>query len=176
MALMSGLCAILNNFESSIVSFVWHSGRHRANYQKQRELEAFLIWPGIVVAAFGRNSTSPRAIRCVAHLIAPFLSNYFTSSLHPSQFTKSLFITWCFHNRSMFCLCRAAKDGLLHFCICFSPEDLKEMCLSALANLTWQSRTQDEHPKTMFSKDKVGVHCHSCSSWHSVCFEARGRI
>lgn len=29
------------------------------------------------------------------------------------------------------------------------------MCLSALANLTWQSRTQDEHPKTMFSKDKV---------------------
>lgn len=33
--------------------------------------------------------------------------------------------------------------------------DLKEMCLSALANLTWQSRTQDEHPKTMFSKDKV---------------------
>lgn len=36
---------------------------------------------------------------------------------------------------------------------CFS--DLKEMCLSALANLTWQSRTQDEHPKTMFSKDKV---------------------
>ncbi|PKU28459.1 set1 ash2 histone methyltransferase complex subunit ash2 isoform x2 [Limosa lapponica baueri] len=28
------------------------------------------------------------------------------------------------------------------------------MCLSALANLTWQSRTQDEHPKTMFSKDK----------------------
>jgi hypothetical protein len=35
--------------------------------------------------------------------------------------------------------------------------DLKEMCLSALANLTWQSRTQDEHPKTMFSKDKVGM-------------------
>ncbi|KAG8141356.1 hypothetical protein E2320_006984 [Naja naja] len=33
-------------------------------------------------------------------------------------------------------------------------KDLKEMCLSALANLTWQSRTQDEHPKTMFSKDK----------------------
>ncbi|PKU29222.1 set1 ash2 histone methyltransferase complex subunit hypothetical protein [Limosa lapponica baueri] len=33
-------------------------------------------------------------------------------------------------------------------------DDLKEMCLSALANLTWQSRTQDEHPKTMFSKDK----------------------
>ncbi|NXX29650.1 ASH2L methyltransferase, partial [Nicator chloris] len=33
--------------------------------------------------------------------------------------------------------------------------NLKEMCLSALANLTWQSRTQDEHPKTMFSKDKV---------------------
>uniref|UniRef100_A0A8C5SQV7 Set1/Ash2 histone methyltransferase complex subunit ASH2 n=1 Tax=Laticauda laticaudata TaxID=8630 RepID=A0A8C5SQV7_LATLA len=32
--------------------------------------------------------------------------------------------------------------------------NLKEMCLSALANLTWQSRTQDEHPKTMFSKDK----------------------
>ncbi|KAJ7305142.1 hypothetical protein JRQ81_011024 [Phrynocephalus forsythii] len=32
--------------------------------------------------------------------------------------------------------------------------NLKEMCLSALANLTWQSRFQDEHPKTMFSKDK----------------------
>ncbi|XP_054854460.1 set1/Ash2 histone methyltransferase complex subunit ASH2 isoform X1 [Eublepharis macularius] len=32
--------------------------------------------------------------------------------------------------------------------------NLKEMCLSSLANLTWQSRTQDEHPKTMFSKDK----------------------
>ncbi|KAA8579200.1 hypothetical protein FQN60_000022 [Etheostoma spectabile] len=29
-----------------------------------------------------------------------------------------------------------------------------EMCLTALANLTWRSRTQDEHPKTMFSKDK----------------------
>lgn len=37
----------------------------------------------------------------------------------------------------------------------FCCSDLKEMCLSALANLTWQSRTQDEHPKTMFSKDKV---------------------
>uniref|UniRef100_A0A7M4E093 ASH2 like, histone lysine methyltransferase complex subunit n=1 Tax=Crocodylus porosus TaxID=8502 RepID=A0A7M4E093_CROPO len=37
-----------------------------------------------------------------------------------------------------------------HLCL----HDLKEMCLSALANLTWQSRTQDEHPKTMFSKDK----------------------
>lgn len=33
--------------------------------------------------------------------------------------------------------------------------DLKEMCLTALANLTWSSRTQEEHPKTMFSKDKV---------------------
>ncbi|XP_061886782.1 set1/Ash2 histone methyltransferase complex subunit ASH2 isoform X2 [Entelurus aequoreus] len=32
--------------------------------------------------------------------------------------------------------------------------NLKEMCLTALANLTWRSRTQDEHPKTMFSKDK----------------------
>ncbi|XP_069069542.1 set1/Ash2 histone methyltransferase complex subunit ASH2 isoform X1 [Pleurodeles waltl] len=32
--------------------------------------------------------------------------------------------------------------------------NLKEMCLTALANLTWQSRTQEEHPKTMFSKDK----------------------
>lgn len=29
------------------------------------------------------------------------------------------------------------------------------MCLTALANLTWRSRTQEEHPKTMFSKDKV---------------------
>ncbi|GCB79778.1 hypothetical protein scyTo_0017008, partial [Scyliorhinus torazame] len=34
------------------------------------------------------------------------------------------------------------------------PADLKEMCLTGLANLTWRSRTQDEHPKTMFSKDK----------------------
>ncbi|XP_072227724.1 set1/Ash2 histone methyltransferase complex subunit ASH2 isoform X2 [Leuresthes tenuis] len=32
--------------------------------------------------------------------------------------------------------------------------NLKEMCLTALANLTWRSRTKDEHPKTMFSKDK----------------------
>ncbi|KAF3848558.1 hypothetical protein F7725_015055 [Dissostichus mawsoni] len=32
--------------------------------------------------------------------------------------------------------------------------DLKEMCLTALANLTWRSRTQDEHPKTMFPKEK----------------------
>uniref|UniRef100_A0A4W5MGY7 Set1/Ash2 histone methyltransferase complex subunit ASH2 n=1 Tax=Hucho hucho TaxID=62062 RepID=A0A4W5MGY7_9TELE len=32
--------------------------------------------------------------------------------------------------------------------------NLKEMCLTALANLTWSSRTQEEHPKTMFSKDK----------------------
>ncbi|KAM3599948.1 uncharacterized protein V6R79_014273 [Siganus canaliculatus] len=32
--------------------------------------------------------------------------------------------------------------------------NLKEMCLTALANLTWRSRTQDEHAKTMFSKDK----------------------
>ncbi|XP_031730977.1 set1/Ash2 histone methyltransferase complex subunit ASH2-like [Anarrhichthys ocellatus] len=35
--------------------------------------------------------------------------------------------------------------------------NLKEMCLTALANLTWRSRTQDEHPKTMFSKDKVSI-------------------
>lgn len=39
----------------------------------------------------------------------------------------------------------------------FFVSDLKEMCLTALANLTWRSRTQDEHPKTMFSKDKVGT-------------------
>uniref|UniRef100_A0A4W5MKQ2 Set1/Ash2 histone methyltransferase complex subunit ASH2 n=1 Tax=Hucho hucho TaxID=62062 RepID=A0A4W5MKQ2_9TELE len=32
--------------------------------------------------------------------------------------------------------------------------NLKEMCLTALANLTWRSRTQEDHPKTMFSKDK----------------------
>ncbi|KAL3041180.1 hypothetical protein OYC64_019397 [Pagothenia borchgrevinki] len=32
--------------------------------------------------------------------------------------------------------------------------NLKEMCLTALANLTWRSRTQDEHPKTMFPKEK----------------------
>uniref|UniRef100_A0AAY4AR38 B30.2/SPRY domain-containing protein n=1 Tax=Denticeps clupeoides TaxID=299321 RepID=A0AAY4AR38_9TELE len=34
------------------------------------------------------------------------------------------------------------------------PANLKEMCLTALANLTWRSRVQDEHPKTMFSKEK----------------------
>ncbi|XP_061406597.1 set1/Ash2 histone methyltransferase complex subunit ASH2-like isoform X1 [Lethenteron reissneri] len=34
------------------------------------------------------------------------------------------------------------------------PATLKEMCLTALANLTWTSRMQDDHPKTMFSKDK----------------------
>ncbi|KAK3550188.1 hypothetical protein QTP86_021216 [Hemibagrus guttatus] len=32
--------------------------------------------------------------------------------------------------------------------------NLKEMCLTALANLTWRSRTREDHPKTMFSKDK----------------------
>ncbi|XP_034085116.1 set1/Ash2 histone methyltransferase complex subunit ASH2-like isoform X2 [Gymnodraco acuticeps] len=32
--------------------------------------------------------------------------------------------------------------------------NLKEMCLTALANLTWRSRTHDEHPKTMFPKEK----------------------
>ncbi|KAK2823258.1 hypothetical protein Q7C36_019858 [Tachysurus vachellii] len=32
--------------------------------------------------------------------------------------------------------------------------NLKEMCLTALANLTWRSRTHEDHPKTMFSKDK----------------------
>jgi len=40
--------------------------------------------------------------------------------------------------------------------VVFCVPDLKEMCLTALANLTWRSRTQEEHPKTMFSKDKVG--------------------
>lgn len=44
---------------------------------------------------------------------------------------------------------------LLPFCC----SDLKEMCLTALANLTWRSRTQEEHPKTMFSKDKVSTSC-----------------
>ena len=46
----------------------------------------------------------------------------------------------------------------------FAFVDLKEMCLSALANLTWQSRTQDEHPKTMFSKDKVEIELLSLQS------------
>ncbi|XP_068130731.1 E3 SUMO-protein ligase ZBED1-like isoform X2 [Hyperolius riggenbachi] len=32
--------------------------------------------------------------------------------------------------------------------------NLKEMCLTTLANLTWQSRNQVSRPKTMFSKDK----------------------
>lgn len=39
----------------------------------------------------------------------------------------------------------------------FVSTDLKEMCLTALANLTWRSRSQEEHPKTMFSKDKVSL-------------------
>uniref|UniRef100_A0A8C0YF16 Ash2 like, histone lysine methyltransferase complex subunit n=1 Tax=Cyprinus carpio carpio TaxID=630221 RepID=A0A8C0YF16_CYPCA len=39
-------------------------------------------------------------------------------------------------------------------CLMVLSSDLKEMCLTALANLTWRSRTQEEHPKTMFSKDK----------------------
>lgn len=39
----------------------------------------------------------------------------------------------------------------------FGCSVLKEMCLTALANLTWRSRTQEEHPKTMFSKDKVST-------------------
>lgn len=43
----------------------------------------------------------------------------------------------------------------------FRVADLKEMCLTALANLTWRSRTQEEHPKTMFSKDKVSIGCYS---------------
>lgn len=43
--------------------------------------------------------------------------------------------------------------------VTFCVLDLKEMCLTALANLTWRSRTQDEHPKTMFSKDKVRTTC-----------------
>uniref|UniRef100_A0A3Q3NP79 Ash2 like, histone lysine methyltransferase complex subunit n=1 Tax=Labrus bergylta TaxID=56723 RepID=A0A3Q3NP79_9LABR len=51
--------------------------------------------------------------------------------------------------------------------------NLKEMCLTALANLTWRSRTQDEHPKTMFSKDKVKLHfiltwCLKCSKERDV--------
>lgn len=60
--------------------------------------------------------------------------------------------------RLCLCLCADLLCGMLTGALgylCF--EDLKEMCLSALANLTWQSRTQDEHPKTMFSKDKVLV-------------------
>uniref|UniRef100_A0A8C1WHZ6 Ash2 like, histone lysine methyltransferase complex subunit n=1 Tax=Cyprinus carpio TaxID=7962 RepID=A0A8C1WHZ6_CYPCA len=43
-------------------------------------------------------------------------------------------------------------DGVSHACT--YAVYLKEMCLTALANLTWRSRTQEEHPKTMFSKDK----------------------
>ncbi|MGH0173362.1 UNVERIFIED_CONTAM: hypothetical protein FKN15_065161 [Acipenser sinensis] len=39
-------------------------------------------------------------------------------------------------------------------CFLSHSSDLKEMCLTALANLTWRSRNQEEHPKTMFSKDK----------------------
>lgn len=47
--------------------------------------------------------------------------------------------------------------------VCFCVADLKEMCLTALANLTWRSRTQEEHPKTMFSKDKVSIRWFSTS-------------
>lgn len=54
-----------------------------------------------------------------------------------------------------------------HFCVL----DLKEMCLTALANLTWRSRTQEEHPKTMFSKDKVSTGCfHSLAGAADVGF------
>ncbi|KAG8141357.1 hypothetical protein E2320_006984, partial [Naja naja] len=51
------------------------------------------------------------------------------------------------------CSVEFAPSGSLQKHLVLIPH-LKEMCLSALANLTWQSRTQDEHPKTMFSKDK----------------------
>lgn len=52
------------------------------------------------------------------------------------------------------------KRSVLHsahrlHCLMVLSTDLKEMCLTALGNLTWRSRTQEEHPKTMFSKDKV---------------------
>uniref|UniRef100_A0A8C4QHN1 Ash2 like, histone lysine methyltransferase complex subunit n=1 Tax=Eptatretus burgeri TaxID=7764 RepID=A0A8C4QHN1_EPTBU len=32
--------------------------------------------------------------------------------------------------------------------------NLKEMCVTTLANLTWRSRCKDNHPTTLFSKDK----------------------
>uniref|UniRef100_A0A8C7MJV5 Ash2 like, histone lysine methyltransferase complex subunit n=1 Tax=Oncorhynchus kisutch TaxID=8019 RepID=A0A8C7MJV5_ONCKI len=52
--------------------------------------------------------------------------------------------------------------------------NLKEMCLTALANLTWSSRTQEEHPKTMFSKDKKQI----CDLWKCLilhCMTTRQR-
>ncbi|XP_066091658.1 set1/Ash2 histone methyltransferase complex subunit ASH2 isoform X6 [Saccopteryx bilineata] len=63
-----------------------------------------------------------------------------TSSCLPFMTNYSFHCNVCHHSGNTYFLRKQAN--------------LKEMCLSALANLTWQSRTQDEHPKTMFSKDK----------------------
>ena len=63
-----------------------------------------------------------------------------TSSCLPFMTTYSFHCNVCHHSGNTYFLRKQAN--------------LKQMCLSALANLTWQSRTQDEHPKTMFSKDK----------------------
>ncbi|GAB5570314.1 set1/Ash2 histone methyltransferase complex subunit ASH2 isoform X1 [Prionailurus iriomotensis] len=71
-----------------------------------------------------------------------------TSSCLPFMTNYSFHCNVCHHSGNTYFLRKQAN--------------LKEMCLSALANLTWQSRTQDEHPKTMFSKDKV-----PCPTWAS---------
>ncbi|KAB0339098.1 hypothetical protein E2I00_006321, partial [Balaenoptera physalus] len=63
-----------------------------------------------------------------------------TSSCLPFMTNYSFHCNVCHHSGNTYFLRKQAN--------------LKEMCLSALANLTWQSRIQDEHPKTMFSKDK----------------------
>ncbi|XP_060058396.1 set1/Ash2 histone methyltransferase complex subunit ASH2-like [Erinaceus europaeus] len=60
------------------------------------------------------------------------------------------------HDQLQFSLqCVHHNGGKAYFLL--KQANLKEMCLTALANLTWQSRTQDEHPKTMVSKDKANI-------------------
>ncbi|KAG8441202.1 hypothetical protein GDO86_006810 [Hymenochirus boettgeri] len=63
-----------------------------------------------------------------------------TTSCLPFMTNYSFHCNLCHHSGNTYFLRKQAN--------------LKEMCLTGLANLTWQSRNQDEHPKTMFSKDK----------------------
>ncbi|XP_077326098.1 set1/Ash2 histone methyltransferase complex subunit ASH2 [Lithobates pipiens] len=63
-----------------------------------------------------------------------------TTSCLPFMTNYSFHCNLCHHSGNTYFLRKQAN--------------LKEMCLTALANLTWQSRNKDEHPKTMFSKDK----------------------
>ncbi|XP_063787686.1 set1/Ash2 histone methyltransferase complex subunit ASH2 isoform X2 [Pseudophryne corroboree] len=63
-----------------------------------------------------------------------------TTSCLPFMTNYSFHCNMCHHSGNTYFLRKQAN--------------LKEMCLTALANLTWHSRNQEEHPKTMFSKDK----------------------